>query len=84
MEEDEVLNTFHLKVLVEGDLYKRVTAITEGTKIKDIKKVRETLIENFINNLPDRFKKIPNYEKIVRDTLEQTEKRIKEINERSR
>ena len=53
-------------------------------EIKDIKKVRETLIENFINNLPDRFKKIPNYEKIVRDTLEQTEKRIKEINERSR
>ena len=84
MEEDEVLNTFHLKVLVEGDLYKRVTAITEGTKIKDIKKARETLIENFINNIQDRFKKIPNYEKIVRDTLEQTEKRIKEINERSR
>ena len=36
MEEDEVLNTFHLKVLVEGDLYKRVTAITEGTKILSI------------------------------------------------
>lgn len=82
--EDEVLNTFHLKILVEGDLYKRVTAITEGTKIKDIKKARETLIENFLNNLPDRFKKVPNYEKVVRDTLARTEENIKKLNQRER
>lgn len=84
MEEDEVLNTFHLKVLVEGDLYKRVTALAEGTNIKNVKKVRETTIKNFIKNLPDRFKKIPNCEKIVRETLTQTEIKIKEINKSDR
>lgn len=84
MDDDEVLNTFHLKILVEGDLYKRVTAITEGTKIKDIEKTREILIENFLNNLPDRFKKIPNYEKIVRDTLAKTEENIRKLNQRER
>ena len=82
--EDDVLNTFYLKVLVESDLYKRVTAITEGTKIKDIEQVRESIIENFIKNLPDKFKKVPNCEKVVRETLARTEENIKKINQRDR
>ena len=82
MNEKDVLNTFYLKVLVENDLYKQITASTEGAKIKNGKKGRERIIKDFIQNLPEQYKKIPDCEKEVRDTLERMENKRKEQHER--
>lgn len=74
--EFNLLNTYYLKILVE-DLYKNIEILSEGTEIKNLNEVKQQMIEKFIEELSDTYKKIPNYKEIVLNTLEQLENREK-------
>ena len=74
--EFNLLNTYYLKILVE-DLYKNIEILSEGTEIKNLNEVKQQMIEKFIEELSDTYKKISNYKEIVLNTLEQLENREK-------
>ena len=78
MNEREVLIKHYLKVLVELDLYPKLRCLSEGTKVTNIDTAKRELIGNFINGLPNKYKEIEGYEKIITETIEKMEQKDRE------
>ena len=69
MSEQEALLKHRLKLKVELELYKELKLIGEGSKIEDIDAARQESIDYFLENLPEEYKKLPDYKEIVFNTL---------------
>lgn len=70
-----------LKTLVELDLWFRIRALEEGTKIKNLNEERKQVIKYFLKNLPSQYKSIEGYEEIVLETLKKLMQKSKKREE---
>lgn len=61
----------YLSVLIELDLYPTLRALTEGNFSQEqLNNKQQKMIINFINRLPEDYRKIPNRDEIIVKTLE--------------
>lgn len=68
----------NLKVLVEMELEPNLKALDEGTEINDVQKEREKLLKRFMDNLPEEYRKMPDFEKIIISTIKMIQKEKEE------
>ena len=68
-----------LKILVEMELEPNLKALDEGTEITDVKKERKKLLKEFMDNLPEEYRRMPGFEKVITSTITNIEKEKKEI-----
>ena len=80
MNESEAELRSNLKTLVELDLFFKVRALKEGTEIKpeEMSKVRKEVINTFLENLANEYKKLPDCNEIVYTALTKLEQRNKD------
>ena len=86
MNEQDITTRKNLRTLVELDLLFKVRALSEGTNInpEEMPKVRKEVIDNFLSNLADVYKELPDCAEIVYTTLTKLEQRGKNKNDKER
>ena len=70
----------YIKMLTELVLYPKIKILKEIPS-KNTVKDRESIIKDFIENLPAYLKKVDGYGSIVIETLRKVEKNIEDIND---
>lgn len=61
----------YLSVLIELDLYPSLKILAEGSFSQEqLNNEQQKVIINFINRLPEEYRKIPNRDEIIAETLQ--------------
>lgn len=79
MDKNYLIDKHYLTVLVELDLYPKLKILLEGKNIDNIKKIRGKVIQDFIKKLPEKYRKLENYEQIIEGTIYRLEQKDKEL-----